>query len=291
MAHRTRRDMQFARSARKTAHPSDLYERAQLLQGRPLLNHGHEFSKEFSLLNVPNAAQSQDMTKIFSDTLEKSSAAPRAAGMSRQSAKTWVALSGALLSAWVLLHMVGTLSVFGGKEAMNGYARALRDVPGLLVVMRVTLLLLFVTHVFLTVRLALHARAARPVRYACSTSTSRSWLSRSMKFTGPMIGVWLVVHVLQMYGMLGAAYAPGDVYTNLLRVLDSQLMNLVYIVAAVLFGQHLWHGLSSVQQTVGLHRRLQSLLGPTCLVFTLVVVAGFVAPSLAVFWGLLDLAP
>ena len=43
--------------------------------------------------------------------------------------KALVAITGAVLFAFVLVHMIGNLQVFLGPEALNGYSRALHKVP------------------------------------------------------------------------------------------------------------------------------------------------------------------
>lgn len=219
----------------------------------------------------------------------------QAGSEARRASQLWlkvaVATSGAALAAWSLLHMLGTLGVFAGADVMNGYARLLRQLPAALLAMRVVLLGLLAGHVVLTVRLVRQARVARPVRYARRRRAASSWASRSMKLTGPLLGLWLVYHVLSMYGLLSRDYVPGDVFHNLVVHLSSWLINGSYVLAAVLFGAHLWHGLVSVLQTVGASERIQRALRPLGLSLAIALTLGFLAPSFGVILGLLSSRP
>lgn len=200
-------------------------------------------------------------------------------------AKVLVALSGGALTAWAVLHAAGTASVFAGPETMNGYAQALRAVPGLLWGVRAGFVLLLALHVTLTVRLLRASSQARPTPYKKRGPRSRSRLSRTMRWTGPLLGLWLVFHVLQMYGVVHPRFVPDDVHHNLLVALQGPLSNLSHVVAALLFGLHLLHGLWSLPQTLGLSPywvRQVRLLGWT---LAGALALAFLAPSVAVHFG------
>src|SRR5262249_27854012 len=89
--------------------------------------------------------------------------------------KFLVALTGLLLTGFVAQHMLGKLLVFKGGEALNSYAKMLKDFGGLLWAARIGLLTVFVLHVGLAVRLKLRSRAARPIPYAHEDVIQASW--------------------------------------------------------------------------------------------------------------------
>jgi succinate dehydrogenase / fumarate reductase cytochrome b subunit len=204
--------------------------------------------------------------------------------------KIVVAVSGAALAGWTVLHMIGTLSVFSGPQTMNDYARLLRRAPALLPVMRACLLVLFVAHVGLTVLLTRRSSAARPVGYGHRPAHRGSLTSRTMKVTGPLLGLWLVYHVLAMYGFVGAPHRSGDVYFNLVASLGSLTVNATYFVSAIFFGGHLWHGARSVLQTLGVSGGAQRKASPVALSVVVCVTLGLLLPSVAVFFGWLGLS-
>src|SRR5436305_14768901 len=91
-----------------------------------------------------------------------------------------MAVTGLLLIGFVLAHMAGNLLIFAGKDALNAYAHALEERPGLIWAARVILLAVFVVHIVLGVRLTWQNQEARPVRYVCEDTVQANWASRHM---------------------------------------------------------------------------------------------------------------
>src|SRR5436305_9395702 len=74
-------------------------------------------------------------------------------------AKITVALTGLRLVTYVIAHLIGNLKVFSGPDAINGYAYFLKhDLGALIWVARAGLLVIFVLHVGLAIRLTLRSR-------------------------------------------------------------------------------------------------------------------------------------
>src|SRR5438445_508793 len=61
--------------------------------------------------------------------------------------KALVALSGLLLGMWVVLHLLGNLTVFSGAATADGYAAALQQIPAWLWIARAGLAVAAVVHV------------------------------------------------------------------------------------------------------------------------------------------------
>src|SRR3712207_6086690 len=87
--------------------------------------------------------------------------------------KVVMALTGLILTAFVVVHMVGNLKAFQGPEKLNAYGVFLREVGGpvfgheqLLWIVRLVLLASVVLHIIAAIQLAHGELAARPVRYA-----------------------------------------------------------------------------------------------------------------------------
>lgn len=199
------------------------------------------------------------------------------------SEKVLVALSGLFLLGWSVLHMLGNLSVFSGPETMNGYAEMLRS-TGVVWVQRVLLVAALVLHAILTIRLLDRSRRARPVSYRFAPRTVSTWAGRSMRTTGPLLGAWLLYHVLHMYGPAHADYVPGDVHHNLVAGLQSPWIALSYLVATLLFALHLDHGTKSAWQTLGIGHRWQRVLRPLSRGLVMLLTLGFFAPVVAAQW-------
>jgi succinate dehydrogenase / fumarate reductase cytochrome b subunit len=106
-----------------------------------------------------------------------------------------MAITGLLLIGFVLAHMTGNLLVFLGPDAINSYAHALKDKPALLWTARLGLLVVFVVHVVLGIRLTMQNRAARPTPYVYEDTLQASWASRHMLLTGLVLLAFVVYHL------------------------------------------------------------------------------------------------
>ena len=80
--------------------------------------------------------------------------------------KVVMALTGVILFAFVIGHMIGNLQIYEGPEKLNAYGRFLHGVPEILWAVRAALLLSVGLHIWATVGLALRKNAARPIGYA-----------------------------------------------------------------------------------------------------------------------------
>lgn len=199
--------------------------------------------------------------------------------------KAGVALSGLGLGLWTLLHTAGVLGVFAGPELMNGYARALRETP-IPWLQRTGFSVLLFTHALLVGRLWWRTRRARSMRYQVRrTHVARSLASRTMRWSGAMLGAWLGYHVLHIYGPAHPHYVAGDVHHNLVAGLASWPVALSYAVASLLLTLHLWHGARSALHSLGLdstaRRWSLGLVG----IFLALVTLGLLAPPLAALFG------
>lgn len=227
-------------------------------------------------------------------------------------AKLTVGMTGALLVVFVVFHMIGNLKLFQGPEAINAYAYFLKHSLGVLLwIGRAGLLVLFVLHVVLAVRLKRRAVAARPVAYAHAGSAQATLASRTMIWTGITVGLFLLFHLAQFtFGWVGGVEVVDPVtgrvaYTNYLDLKDPLGHHDVYsmavagfkvpwVVALYVLAQlalfvHLRHGIPSVFQTLGVksarYRRPIDLLG---LAIALTILLGNVAIVLAVWLGYLQ---
>ncbi len=200
--------------------------------------------------------------------------------------KAAAALSGALLFAWILAHLAGNLTVFGGAAAADGYAAALRRTGPLLWLVRGGLLLAAVVHVWAVVSLA---RRAPPRARLLHLGPGRAatLASRSMRLGGALLLLFVVFHLLHLTtGTLHPDFLAGRVHHNIVVGLARPLVAAVYLLAAGLLGLHLSHGLWALRTSLGLRpeadplrsRRLAALAG-------VAVAVGFASIPLAVVLG------
>jgi succinate dehydrogenase / fumarate reductase cytochrome b subunit len=205
--------------------------------------------------------------------------------------KAVMALSGIILYGFVFVHMVGNLQLYSGPEKINHYAAFLKAAPPLLWGTRITLLLAVVLHATAGFILWARNRGARPVGYAHQDFQAAGVTSRTMFWTGPMIGLFVVYHLLHV--TLGSAhpqFSHTDVYSNVVIGFSNPFVSAFYILAMVALGFHLFHGGFSLFQTLGLRtpkyeKPLKAVLMVLCTVivvvnisFPIAVLAGLVRP-------------
>lgn len=193
--------------------------------------------------------------------------------------KAVMALTGIVLYGFVFVHMVGNLQLYSGPEKINKYAAFLKAAPPLLWGTRITLLAAVALHALAAFVLWRRNRAARPVGYAHQDFQAASVTSRTMFWTGPMIGLFVVYHLLHL--TLGSAhpqFSHTDVYTNVVVGFSNPAVSLFYILAMVALGFHLFHGGFSLFQTLGLRtpkyeKPIRAVLAVLCTVIVVVNVS------------------
>jgi succinate dehydrogenase / fumarate reductase cytochrome b subunit len=176
-----------------------------------------------------------------------------------------MALTGLVLILFVLGHMAGNLLIYRGREALNDYAHALATSPVLLWTARIGLLIVFVIHVVLGIRLTRQNVAARPVRYVYESTMQASWASRHMLLTGLVVLAFVIYHLLHFtFGVTDPTHFKShlhdpksgyaDVAAMVVAGFEQLPVSFAYVVAQLFLGLHLWHGAGSWLQSLGLNR-------------------------------------
>ena len=204
--------------------------------------------------------------------------------------KAVMAASGVILSGFVLVHLVANLQIFLGPEAFNGYARTLRRLPLLLWGVRILLLVSFVLHIWSSIQLAVIKAEARPVSYTKRVPVASSYASRTMYYSGPILGAFVVYHLMQFtFGAGGTRYAPSDPYGNVVAGFRVPWISLFYVISMGLLCLHLRHGLWSFLQTLGLFPAgVSPRLKTVATTVALLVFLGFISIPVAVLAGLIQ---
>ncbi len=207
--------------------------------------------------------------------------------------KLVMAVSGALLFLFVVAHLLGNLQVFLGAERFNAYARFLRLEPALLWSARLGLLVMVVLHIWASVKLALlNKMEARPIGYVKKKSIGSSYASRTMYWSGPIIAVFIIYHLMQFtWGVGGTPFEEGRAYENLVRGFQNPWIVVFYLFAMALLMLHLFHGVWSMFQTLGVnHPRYTPLLRKFAKSISILLFLGFSAIPLAALGGWLKLS-
>ena len=207
--------------------------------------------------------------------------------------KITMALTGVILSGFVLVHMLGNLQAYQGAEALDAYGKLLRKEPALLWTFRLVLLSAVGLHIWAFIALTRKNLQARPQAYQARKYKESSFASRSMIITGPLILLFIIYHILHLTtGTVHPDFQEGAVYHNLIVGLWGLrgIVGVIYIVAMIMLAFHLWHGVWSMFQTLGAPEdRYRSLGRRFATIFTILVTLGFASVPLAVLTGFLKL--
>lgn len=210
--------------------------------------------------------------------------------------KITMAISGIVFVGFVIGHMIGNMKVYLGAEVFNHYAEGLREfgAPFLghgqfLWIARAVLIVALVVHVWSALKLTQQSHAARDEGYRKRESMEFSRSSRSMRWGGVALLTFIIYHLLHLtFGLVHPDFIPGDAYHNLVTGFQSVPVSVVYMVAMIALGLHLYHGVWSAFQTLGISGpRINRWRRPLALAIALFVVAGNLSFPVSVLTGIL----
>ena len=203
--------------------------------------------------------------------------------------KAIMAATGLLFFGYVVAHLLGNLQIYLGPHAINSYAEKLHAVPPLLWAARLTLLLALVLHIWAATALTLTNWRARPMGYRRQRYVSADYASRTMIWSGPLLALFILFHLAHLtWGTVHPDFRPGDVYHNVVVGFQNPWVAGFYIVAMLALGLHLYHGLWSMLQSVGVnHPGYNTLRRIFAVAFTVFLVGGNISIPVAVLSGFL----
>lgn len=200
-----------------------------------------------------------------------------------------MAVTGVILFVYVLGHMIGNLQVFMGAEAINAYGHFLHTFlhHGGIWIARAVLLAAVGLHIWAAWSLTLTSWKARPIGYRKVAREESTYASRTMRWSGPIVLLFIVFHLLDLTtGNANPGFVEGNPYRNLVASFQRPWVAGFYIVAMVALAFHMRHGVWSMLQSVGAsHPRYDAWRKTAALIFTILVCGGFIAVPLAVLAG------
>ncbi len=202
--------------------------------------------------------------------------------------KVVMAATGCVLCLFVLGHMLGNLQVYQGAEKLNHYAALLQGLGAGLWAVRLVLLACVGLHILSAYQLWRLKLDARPVSYVKKATVATSYAARTMIWSGPIVLAFIIYHLLHFTtGQAHPDFRHGDVYHNVIAGFSQPAASLFYIAANILLAIHLYHGVWSMFQSVGVnHPRYTPWLKRLAKVYAWVIGAGNVSIPLAVLTGL-----
>ena len=211
--------------------------------------------------------------------------------------KAVMAVTGLIMVAFLLAHMLGNLKIFFGPHDFDAYAGWLRTIgePVLhgawfLWIQRAVLLGAVVLHITAAAQLSRRDLKARPTKYAHGQRRQATFATRTMRWGGVILALFIVWHLLDLTaGVTNPDYAEGHPYHNVVADFQTWWINLIYIVAVVLLGIHVNHGFWSAAQTLGLTKPTRNAaIRATGTTVALALTIGFLAVPIGVMTGLVS---
>lgn len=213
--------------------------------------------------------------------------------------KLLTGVTGVFLVVFIIEHMVGNLRYFSGNAAAyDEYAHFLLGLGPLLWFIEIVLLVCFVLHAYLGVSIYVEKKRARGQDYALYKTAGKPSLqtvsSRTMIWTGLVLAVFLVIHLLSF--KFGPGMDEGFVReVNGVRIRDFKtlmeikfnepLYAFAYPLVMILLGFHLRHGVWSAFQSLGaMNPRLTPVVYGIGTVLAVLLAVGFLVLPLYIYF-------
>jgi succinate dehydrogenase / fumarate reductase cytochrome b subunit len=195
--------------------------------------------------------------------------------------KVLIGLTGLALFAYLILHIAGNALVFFGPSVFNQYSHTLLSNP-LIPVIEIGLVIIFVVHIYKTIRMFFANQRARPAGYvhkrSAGTPSRKSLASSTMIVSGLWLLLFVIIHVRQFrYGTEYQAGGIRDLYRLEMENFANPLLVAFYVLSMAIVGSHLWHGIASACQSLGAdHPRWTPRLLSASKVLAVAIAGGFV---------------
>jgi succinate dehydrogenase / fumarate reductase cytochrome b subunit len=204
--------------------------------------------------------------------------------------KLTMAITGSFLLIFLVIHLIGNITLFFGPIAFNSYVSALDVVKPLIRVIELVLLAAFVLHIFNGVRLWIENKIARGTNYKVNGSSENSDLfSRTMFVTGSIVFIFLVLHLGTFFWRFNVHDPEGlanhhlyfDIVVSFFQIWWYVIL---YVVAVLLLGFHLNHGFQSAFQTFGWnHKKYFPLIKKIGTIYAIIMAVGFASMPIYFF--------
>jgi succinate dehydrogenase / fumarate reductase cytochrome b subunit len=162
---------------------------------------------------------------------------------------------------------------------------------------RSVLLVAVILHITAAVQLWRQNNAARPIAYHRKADVPTSYAARTMRYSGLIIAAFVIFHVLHL--TVGAvpnlpaapeiAANEPNVRANVINGFQNYAVSGFYILAMVLLCMHLYHGIWSMFQSMGLsHPKYTPGIKRGAAIIAILIAVGNCSIPIAVMTGLLQ---
>ena len=193
-----------------------------------------------------------------------------------------MAITGLFLIIFLIIHLIGNLTLFLGADAFNTYVLTLDVVKPIIRIIEVVLLAAFIFHIYNGIRLWLENKKAKPVKYKVNAASENSSIfSRTMVQTGSIVFIFLVIHLATFFYRFNfydpAGLAEQHKYFDIVvEFFQIPVYSIFYVIAVLLLGFHLNHGFQSAFQTFGWnHKKYTPLVKSFGTLYAIIMAVGF----------------
>jgi succinate dehydrogenase / fumarate reductase cytochrome b subunit len=188
--------------------------------------------------------------------------------------KLMMALTGLAFIVFLIAHLAGNLTIYGGAEAFNAYAEKLHSLGPLLTILELGLVLFAGIHIVTGLVLFLQNRQARPTAYSHYESTGgRTLSSRTMPYTGLIILGFVIFHLINFSFV---DKTDRTIFQIVSSAFANPLYVVIYLAVMVIVALHVRHGFWSAFQTLGgNHPKYMPAIMMLSVAIGLIVAVGF----------------
>ena len=196
--------------------------------------------------------------------------------------KLMMAATGLAFCGFLVIHLIGNLTLYGGKDLFLSYAEHLHSLGPLVTLFELGLLVLAIVHVLTGLTLFYQNRRARPVGYCRKKwAGGRTIGSATMPYTGILLLAFVTYHLLTFRFV---DLTNRTVYEVVSSAFAHPWYVAIYVLAMIVAAIHVSHGFWSAFQTIGAsHPKYMPLIRSLGLLFSLILGIGFGAIPIYVY--------
>ena len=211
--------------------------------------------------------------------------------------KILMGVTGIFLLLFIVGHMLGNTTIFGGQGSLNSYAHHIHSLGPLIWLERIFLSAVAVVHIGFGILLTLENRQARPAGYVKRHYVRSTVFSRTMIYSGLVVLAFVVFHLFHFtfrvthpeISRLIDAAGRHDVYSMVVLSFQKGAISLIYIAGLLALLFHLSHGVLSLFQTMGWNSdRFISVIDMAGKGAAIVLFIGFIAVPVSILLGFLN---
>ena len=198
--------------------------------------------------------------------------------------KQMMAVTGLALCLFLALHLIGNLTIYGGKDFFLSYVDHLHAWSSLVTIAEWGLVLFAVLHMGTGLLLFYENLRARPVRYAVKRNAGgRTIGSETIPYTGILVLIFIIVHLLEFRFVDKTTINDFIILSNTFAQFGYVFF---YVAGVIIVALHVSHGFWSGFQTLGLnHPKYMPFLRRSSTAFSVMIGVGFSSIPIFFIWA------